>query len=83
MRPRRTPSTKTVFRLDGGNEDNDLWVERGQGDDGYPFLRSVWEPSDEERQAIAFGANIELVVWGQGTPPVALSTTTEPLGKGT
>jgi hypothetical protein len=42
---------------------------------------SVWEPTAGEREAIAPGANIELIVWGTGTPPVAMTTTDAPLGK--
>jgi hypothetical protein len=70
-----------VFRLPGGTEDNDLWAHVDHDDGGNPVLCSVWEPSDEERQAIADGANIELVIWGQAQPPVSLATTTVQLGK--
>lgn len=67
MKPRRTPTSTTVLRLVGGNEDNDLWVEqRG------PLIVSVWELTDAERTAIAAGATIELMVWGRGMPPVSL-----------
>ena len=72
MKPRRTPSSDKVFRLVGGNEDNDLWVEMTQDVLGAPIILSVWELSDAERTAIATGATIELMVWGRGTPPVAL-----------
>lgn len=79
MKPRRTHRSTTVFRLEGGNEDNDLWVEPCE-DDGTPVLSSVWEPSPAERAKIAAGENVELLVWG-GQPPVALSVTDVPLGK--
>jgi hypothetical protein len=79
MRPRRTHFSNTVFRLEGGNEDNDLWVERSNSEEG-PTIRSVWEPTDDERRRIAEGENIYLVVWGTGTPPVALGVIDEPLG---
>lgn len=79
MRPRRTPHSNKVFRLPGGNEDNDLWVEVG----GEPpaTITSVWELSYEERLAVINGAHIELTVYGGGTPPVALRVTDQPLGK--
>jgi hypothetical protein len=64
----------------GGTEDNDLWLRRDV-EDRYPVLVSVWELSKEERAAIAAGHNVELTVWGSGTPPVRLRTTDEPLGK--
>jgi hypothetical protein len=74
MKPIRTAKTNTVFKLIGGTEDNDLCVFMGT-EDGDPIVQSVWEPTDEERSALAAGANIELTVWGTGTPPVALRTT--------
>lgn len=80
MRPRRTRHSNTVFRLPGGNEDNDLWVEATASSEG-PCLRSVWEPTADERSRIAAGENVYLVVWGTGTPPVALGVTDEVLGK--
>jgi hypothetical protein len=81
MNPRRTPSSNQVFRLPGGTEDNDLWVRRDHHEDGSPLIRSTWELSDQEREEITAGANVELIVWGAGTPPVALRTTDEPLGR--
>jgi len=72
MRPRRVADSTTVFRLPGGNEDNDLWVKTGSTD-GEPWLESVWELTEEERAAIAAGGTVELRVWGAGTPPVSLA----------
>ena len=84
MRPRRFHGANKVFRLGGGNEDNDLWVEVHKVEDEVLGTRdavaSVWEPTDEERAAIADGANIQLTVIG-GQPPVMLDATTVPLGK--
>jgi hypothetical protein len=80
VKPRRTYDSNFVFRLLGGTEDNDLWVERRNSSQG-PMISSVWEPTKEERQAIAHGANLELFVWGDGHPPVAIGTTHVPLGK--
>jgi hypothetical protein len=42
---------------------------------------SVWVPSPEEREAIANGENIRLMVWGYGIPPFAMDTTDEKIGK--
>lgn len=81
-RPRRTPSSTTVYRLPGGTEYNDLWVSEYEEADGSHIVASTWELSDEERAAIADGANIYLEVWGHGHPPVAISITSEELGKG-
>lgn len=36
---------------------------------------SVWEPTEEERRRIATGANVELHVWAQPTPPVGFTIT--------
>jgi hypothetical protein len=79
MKPRRTHDSDVVFRLEGGNEDNDLWVT--VYDDPAMALGSVWVPTDEERKRIAEGANIELIVWGEAHPPVTLVTNSTPLGK--
>jgi hypothetical protein len=38
-------------------------------------------PTDEEREKIAAGANIELTTWGTGTPPLAMRITDTPLGR--
>lgn len=75
MNPRRTARTNAVFELPGGTAENDLPVERVVTD-GEVVLRSVWELTPEERQAIAGGANLELYVWARRPPPVALATTT-------
>ena len=84
MRPRRFHGANKVFSLDGGNEDHDLWVQLHQVEDEVLGTRdavaSVWEPTEEERAAIAAGANIQLTVIG-GQPPVMLDATTVPLGK--
>lgn len=85
MRPRRTPDSNKVFSLEGGTEDNDLWVEvradvsRGPTR-GVPIICSTWELTPEEREAVAGGANIELRIWGM-QPPVQLVTTETPLGR--
>jgi hypothetical protein len=80
MRPRRTHSSTNVFRLEGGTEDNDLWVTIRHPEGEGPVVCSVWEPTDEERARIAAGENVRLSVWG-GQPPVAIDVTAEPLGK--
>lgn len=81
MRARRTVLSDFVFRLPGGTEDNDLWVQRRVDTDERPVMSSTWEPTEEERQAIAAGANIELLIWGGGHPPVSVTTTDVDLGK--
>ena len=81
MKARRTHHTDKVFRLPGGNEDNDLWTYEMKDDHGVPIVCSVWVPTEEERKAIAAGENIRLCVWGGGQPPVVLDLTDEPLGK--
>ena len=82
MRPRRTHFTNRVLELPGGNEDNALWYYAEQTDEGQTVICSVWEPSPEERAAIARGENVRLLVWWNGAfPPVAIDLTDEPLGK--
>lgn len=75
MLPVNTPDSNFLFVLEGGDESNDLPVERTRDADEQPVIRSVWGLTDEERAAIAAGANVYLVVWGMGHPPVALGVT--------
>jgi hypothetical protein len=82
VRPRRTVTSDHLFRLPGGTEDNDLFVTLYPADEvSGPAIGSTWEPTDEERAAIAGGANIELVVWGTGQPPVVLRLSEYALGR--
>lgn len=81
MKPRRTHLANFVYRLEGATEDADLWVYKHRDPEGFPVIRSCWVPTAEERAAIANGANIELVVWGDGHPPVAMQLNETPLGR--
>ncbi len=72
MRPRRTTATDTVFRLPGGNEDNDLFIERAHSTEGDPLMVSYWEPTYEQREVIRRGGRVQLIVWGEVHPPVAM-----------
>jgi hypothetical protein len=81
MRPRRTHESTGVLHLPGGNEDNDLWFTSAQYAGTHVFL-TVWEFTPEERRRIMDGENLELMVLGEGHPPVQLSLTTVELGKG-
>lgn len=48
-----------------------LPYRRGQYE-GYNTFESVWRPTDEERKAVAEGADIMLTVVGDGHPPVSI-----------
>jgi hypothetical protein len=82
MKPRRTHSSNQVYHLAGGTEDNDLWATIYTADNETPDqIGSTWEPTPDERQAIAHGANIELVIWGSAQPPVSLRISPYALGR--
>jgi len=81
MKPRRTVHSTRALTLPGGTEDNDLWIYNMPDEQGNNVICSVWEPTPQQRDAIAKGENIRLLVWGRGHPPVAMDTTDEPLGK--
>lgn len=81
MKARRTIHSEKVYRLPGGNEDNDLWTYEVDDSDGHPVTCSVWEPTEEERKKIAAGQNLRLMIWGRGIPPLAIDITDERLGK--
>lgn len=67
-----TKHTNFVFKLPGAGDDHDLPVQRSLDGQGAPVICSNWVPTEDERQAIARGANLELIVWGSGHPPVAM-----------
>lgn len=80
MKPRRTVASNHVLRLEGGNEDNDLWVTVAASDDQTPVMCSTWELTADERERIAAGENVELIVFGVGHPPVQMRLTNVPIG---
>jgi hypothetical protein len=84
MRAVRTPETNVTLTLPGGTEKNDLPAQRinaynpdlGQTEkDARPAFESHWEPSPDERRALAAGAQIALIVHGDGHPPVSVGVT--------
>lgn len=77
MKPRRTHSSNRVYELEGGTEDNSLWVHV---DPVQATVSSVWELTADERALIAAGGQVQLTVWG-GQPPVAMRVVDVPLGK--
>lgn len=86
MKPRRTILSNGVFKLVGGNEDNDLWVQKVllQDEDSEAqtaAIRTTWDLTPEERRAIGDGANIELQTVGAGTPPLSMRVIDTPLGR--
>lgn len=82
MKPRRTHESTQCLDLAEGNEDNSLWVRVESYEDcGHVCVSSVWEPTEEERAAIADGQNIKLTVWGTTHPPVNVGVTDVGIGK--
>lgn len=68
MRPVKVAQSNIVYRGPTA-EIGDLWCQRvspGQ-------IASVWEPSDEERQLLAEGGRVELVLWSEPIPPISLA----------
>lgn len=72
MRHIRSARANVVYTLPGGTDENDLHVEATLDEEQRTVLVSTWELDDEDRQAVADGARVELLVWGSGHPPVAL-----------
>lgn len=73
MKPAQTPEVNAIFKLEGGDDSNNLPLQKATTVDGEAVLVSRWELTGEEREAVYNGALIRLVVWGTGTPPVALA----------
>lgn len=72
MRPIWTERTNFTYLAPGGMADCDPLPCTKEAD-GRTI--SVWEPTDDERRAIAAGQNIELHVWQQPPAPVGLALT--------
>lgn len=75
MRARNFLTANKVYELKGGDRSNDLHVLEGVHPDWGPCITSVWVPTDEERQKIADGHNIELTTLGRRTPPLMMTIT--------
>jgi hypothetical protein len=71
MIPVRTRGSNFIYR-GNGHDVEDVWVERPYS--GVAIL--TWKPSDEERAAIAAGANIDLVIGTEPIPPTDLHVST-------
>lgn len=71
MDPVTFPEANLVYQGDG-DQVGDLHCRRVIHD-GIPAILSVWEPTDEERAVIAAGGKIELRIYNEPIPPVALT----------
>lgn len=72
MKPIRT-ATMPITYLGPASDIGDLPCERMQPGQ----IRTVWEPSDIERELIAGGASIEVVLFTEPIPPIAVGISTE------
>lgn len=73
MRPIKTPLCNFTFTAPASAEPGsvgDLHCHRGDG-----FTMSWWQPSNEERAALAMGAIVQFQVMGHGHPVVSLGVT--------
>ena len=80
MLPVKTARSNHNFGPPPGREEDigDLPCEIVDEPNGDRFIYSVWEPSDEERKALAAGQNVRLGVgWIGAFPPVSLGVTHE------
>lgn len=69
MRPIRTTASNFTF-LGPDPSIADLPCQREDG-----VTRSVFKLTDEERERIAAGGNLELAMWCDGHPPISLAVT--------
>jgi hypothetical protein len=78
MRPIRTQATTGNYGAPlGSREIGGLPYYRTHDETMYPghkvpVIHSTWDPTDDERKAIANGAKIELQICGEPIPPVSL-----------
>lgn len=74
LRPIKVATSNLVYR-GNGQDVADLPCERRVTPQGSAIY-SVWEPTPEQRAAIAAGANIELGIWNmEPIPPVSICIT--------
>ena len=76
MNPTNFLQANHVFRRPASMTDEQcgvLHVHAGQDQDGLPVSISCWQPTEEERAAIAAGGLVWLWVYGIGHPPVVVS----------
>lgn len=78
MRARRTPECNAVYALPGGNEDNDLHVERITTPDMEPLVISEWEFTPTEREAVAIGGRLQLIIHSHVVPPLGMAVVLRP-----
>lgn len=84
MRPIRTTDCNATLTLPGGTQDNDLPAVRGlvydasrgqtETDASRGFV-TRWMPDEAEARQLEAGGMVQLTVWGNGHPPVAVSVT--------
>lgn len=75
MRPTQHPSNNDVLGAPPGvsiEQCRPLYITRVMFDSGIPAVWSYWEPSPEERAAIAAGAPVRFSCWGMTHPPVSI-----------
>lgn len=84
MKPVRTTESNVTLTLPGGTDENDLPAvramlmdsSRGQTKkDAALGWVTTWMPDEAEARKLEAGACVELSVWGEGHPAVALSVT--------
>lgn len=77
MKPLDFEGSNITLIAPKGKHEKDIKTIKGyQGIDdmGLDYVVTMWQPSEEEKQAIANGSVICLKVIGQAIPPVALFT---------
>ena len=75
MRPTQHPSNNDVLGAPPGatiEECRPLAITRVQYESGLRGVLSYWQPSEQERAAIAAGAPVCVAVMGMTHPPLAI-----------
>lgn len=74
MKPIRTEETNVILELPGGTRANDLPVIRGKDHEDRQVWRSTWQPDPLELEHLIHGAPIQVDIWGDRHPPIAVRT---------
>lgn len=73
LRPVRHEHSNIIMLAPPGTAISDLHAELVADEDRNPIVLSTWELTAEQRQRVAEGAQVTLMIWEYPMPPVALA----------
>jgi hypothetical protein len=65
----------TILKGPEGSDILDIPVHAGEQENGCPYVIEMWQPSEEDKIAIAQGQPIALCLLTRSVPPISMWTT--------